>query len=223
MPYIDDLVDALLGQAGKTGDGPKSAARQAIMGAIETVNEEVDNLVVRETDTGTSVSIGAYLLELNKNIETIELIGKWDSATKRIIWPFTEITESEFVDAYAGQSFINQDVDERVWFPVEVTTKKKTVIRIHPAPTTAFTLGVVYFERVTSDNADQMNSSELFLSGARSSLGNWFPYTAALNYRQFKDHIERLKDARTSVNRVMPKHQRAQIAVSNAVATHLVT
>ena len=223
MSYIDDLTKQLLNESGKSGPGPTAAAKGVLMGAMATVNEETDNLAVSARDSSVAVAIGDFKVTLPKKVDAVDMLGKWDSTTERIIQRFQQISEREFVAVYAGQTFTNRDVDTRLWFPMHIDSDDKNVIRIHPAPATAFTLGIVFFEALDSGNVKKLGNTEVRLSGARASLGKWFPQTAALNYRQFLDHIERVKDERESLQRTLPKYQRSDIALHNAVGSTLVT
>lgn len=217
MSYFTDLRDEILAQANKTGDTNKDIVEGKLVGVIQNVNQQLDSSVVKARDT-VSVAALEKSTDMPAKCKRIIRMGKWDATNERIINPFTEISERQMENIYAGDSTIESDPDPWLYHLLDDTSTGEKRVRILPPPSDSFTLGVRYFESLTKDNAHRLENDELLKNGAIAALSTWFPTAWQAALRLYGIQINDTRASWASINRQFRMRQNPKVRRRNRQA-----
>jgi len=220
---VDDIVTQVLQYAGKTV-ALDAIVRGRVFGVIDAINREMNNFTVASRKKDIAVAASAQEVTMPAVCKRIIELGRYDSATDRISTVYDEISEQEFHAVHSGETTL-QPIDPTLvnqWCLLDNINTGAMQIRLVYPPSSAFTMEARFYEPLTDQNVDRLESKDILFNGAVARLGAWFPVDAGLAYRLYIEALDTLRASRRSIKRTIREHVRRDIAIHNAVAGSLV-
>lgn len=224
MSVFSDMVDSILGYAGKSGPGPTKAAEEAVKRAIDRVNAEMQNFTVANRKKDIAVAAGAKTVTMISTVRKVIELGLYDSGTDRIKIPYTEITEQEFHQRLSGSQTISPcSLDSvNLWCMLDNYSDGKRVIRLVYPPSASFTMAVRFFEKLDENNMDRLEQTDVIFDRAITQLAEWFPGTVGMHLHSYDAGIQTMKANRRSMLNTIPTKTRKDIAAHNTMAAQFI-
>ena len=223
---VDDIVTRVSLLANKTGAANEKTIRDTVVDVIDTINAEMQNFTIASRDKTISVTTANYkVITMPVRCRRIIELGRYDSTGDRINPVFEEITERQFHAMFSGSTTIatHAPLDGNLYCLIDdaPTTRARQIRLVYP-PSSSFTMEVRFFEQLTDQNVDRLESQGLLFSGTVARLGTWFPNDQALHFKLYEDGIELLKGNQRSLNHTIPEKVNRETAIHNIIAGSLV-
>lgn len=192
MTMLDDAVDALTSEAGRTDPVARIVARAKVLQTIGDINHQIALGCLRSAKT-ISVASGTSIYLLPADFGSMSAIGKYDSGTDRITELWRNVGDYRFIKAYEYGDASSVSGTPRLWMMLPQSSNQLERIRIIPTPDTSFTAQMIYFARLDQNNIERMGWLQPLVNGAKRMLPGWFPESGYIKAESdYREDIKKL-------------------------------
>jgi len=224
MSAVADIVTALMTDAGKTSTADKKYAEGAVRRTIQAINRAMNNWVVASRNSAISVAANAKTVTLPTDVRRVKDLGRYDSGTDRIDPLYGEISERDFHERYSGVSSLTAREPNQYneWFFLDDASTGALKVRLVFPPSSAFTMMVTFYEKLTEVNADKLDDEDLIYNGSVGRMVGWFPKIAASYFYLYEQALDEMRASRRSSRRVISEKMNPRIESHNQIMSYLV-